>query len=122
MPAPIPIPEPHDYGTNFFDHQARFRARDWLWQNLNDEQRQEYVETRAFVVKGNDTGARYKISYDKVVRLAPNSATFCLVLNCRRDDTPPYEDWLLAKKILIECAEDLFLRIAHLHGQFPERR
>jgi hypothetical protein len=119
MPA-IDMPAPNDYGAKYFGDEPRQRAARWLWDSLDDRQRLSFSVNSTFMVTGNETKRRYRISYNTVERIDNPAAQFCLVF--KGGDLIPFEDWLLAKKILIECDEDLFLRTAHIHGAFPERR
>ena len=106
------MPEPDDYGQGYFDDGSRYRALELLWQHLTEEQRAEYVETKTVVVRGEETGDCYRI-YRGTVRRVVDGSDFCLVVRDNKDNVP-VEDMVLAKKILLECDEDTFLRTARL--------
>lgn len=118
-------PEPNTYGLQYFGRDACTRARDLLWEHLTDDQKAEYVERGFFHARGKETGDSYLINGG--IRRIRDAADFCLHVTGvgRRsdgDDTIPFEDQLLALKILIERDEDLFLRTANFQGAYPLRR
>jgi hypothetical protein len=118
------LPEPNGYGRDYFGEAARVAARDLLWEHLTPEQREEYRRGGVFTAKGNDTGREYLISVGWIL-YAPKSydrIDFCLHVGDQGGESIPYEDILLAKKLLIECDEDLFLKTANANGHHPLRR
>jgi hypothetical protein len=114
-------PEPNQYGNGYFTNDARVRARDLLWEHLTEDQRAEYVEMGRFTVTGNETGDRYLIRGGAIYR-AHDRNDFCLHVVTCEEDQMPFEDQILAQKIIIERDEDLFLRTANFCGRAPLRR
>jgi hypothetical protein len=116
------IPAPIRWGDDYFGRDAQVRARDLLWEHLSDQQRGEYAAFGAFIAVGNETGQKYWINEEGELRRESDRADFCLHIHCRQADVLPMEDQMLAKKIIIENDEDLFLRTANYRGVFPLRR
>jgi hypothetical protein len=102
---------------------AALRASKLLWSHLSDAQRRTYCADRFFIVRGSRSGWRYVITPNDVYVVEParDVIHYCLDVEgacecgCGEpgDDEPPIEDVMLAKKIIIECAEPLFLTTAN---------
>lgn len=99
------------------------RARELLLRNLTQEQRDSFNEHKFFVVEGR-SGDRYRI--EDRGHMVGNVAVLSrhiirgevvkhrLCGHC--DRSIPLADQLLAQKLMIEGAEDEFLRIANRHA------
>ena len=98
--------------------RAIFRALRLLWKHLTPEQRGQYklfcqgvdYEGRSFIVRGNATGDHYRIFEGGSVLRLRDQHRFCLVLI---GEIVPPADMLLAKKLLLENDERLFLGTAN---------
>jgi hypothetical protein len=94
---------------------ARTRARDLLREHLNETQREQFERAGSFVVVAQ-SGRRYRIrtATTSNVRDEAEGADYCMQF---RSDPQclsiPLEDLLLAQKVLLECDEPQFLRIAN---------
>ena len=93
-----------------YSHQAQRRARALLLRHLNLTQRRSYKDRGAFVVKGNRSGIPYRINSTGRVIRTTDDHEFCLQVV--GEPVPP-EDAILARKILIETNEQLFLDTAN---------
>lgn len=100
---------------------AKRRAARLLLENLDAEQRECLRRHGFFVVIGGTTGKRYRIR--KGAALVANIDVLAANDNvehrlCGHCDPKvvPLGDHLLAQKIMLECAEDEFLRIANRHA------
>lgn len=94
------------------EESAAERARALLLSHLTTEQRETFETNGWFVVEGGRSGYRYKVrgqSYVGNVERVDDRAVFCA--HC--DSSLPLGDQLLAQKMMLECAEDEFLRIAN---------
>src|SRR5579862_3842568 len=118
IPPPPPI---NGYGRDFFGVESMERARDFMWEKLSDQQRADYVNSGNKIIRviGNDTGDEYMIGA-AIVRRVRDSTDFCLHVDPH--GYIPYEDQILARKLLIEADEDLFLRTANWRSGRPLRR
>lgn len=108
--ATMPNPIAHDNPE--FTQAAKERATVLFWRHLSPEQRGEFTRQRWFTVVGNQTGAKYRISPVRAAREEAGGTFarfYCLVI-CA--EITPLEDVMLAKKIIIEKDEPLFLRTA----------
>lgn len=89
-------------------NEAQERALNLLLENLNAEQREEYLEYKLFRVVGN-RGGMYTIKRERQVNIINGAGDrLCAVSK----ESVPLEDMLLAQKLLIETDEDEFLRVA----------
>lgn len=102
---------------------AKIRAEEILLENLTPEQRQTFEENDWFVVEGGKSGKRYRI--EKIGSLAANIAVLRADNDNRVDHRlcghcdlheVPLGDHLLAQKIMLEHAEDEFIRLANRHA------
>jgi hypothetical protein len=106
--------------------EAETRARELLLSKLSPEQRKTFEEHKWFIVKGGRSGLSYRIKDQgnvvaNVDLLAPGaddhraSAAYRL---CAHPDPARYPlgDHLLSQKIMLELAEDEFLRVANRHA------
>ena len=100
---------------------AKARAQSLLIAKLSQEQRKTYEEKKWFVVEGGQSGMRYRIRED--VSLVANidvlhedgSVVRRLCAHCGLREVP-LGDQLLMQKLMLETAEDDFLRIANRHA------
>jgi hypothetical protein len=93
--------------------KASRKAQKLLLENLNDEQRKEYQETKSFTVKTDKD--EYKLSATETLRLSDKNR-FCAVVN-----GIPVEDQLLAKKLYLENCPDEFFKVANnLSNDLPQ--
>lgn len=100
--------------------EARTRAIDLLLENLSPAQRESFQRNKWFVVEGGKSGLQYRIhANDNVAanidvldgeRVARRLCGHCEVSKV------PLGDHLLAQKIMLESAEEDFLRIANRHA------
>lgn len=104
---------------------ARQRANDLLLQHLTPEQRETFVANGWFVVEGGKTKTRYRIrAVESMVAnvdvLDNDLFRTDKVLHRLCGHVPthkvPLGDQLLAQKMMLEFAENDFLRIANRHG------
>ena len=100
--------------------KARKRANELLLSQLTPEQRKTFKDNKWFVVEGGESKQRYRIrAVDHLVAnidvLDGESVKHRL---CAHADlaTIPLGDQLLAQKMMIEAAEDEFLRVANRHA------
>jgi hypothetical protein len=102
---------------------AGARAWDLLREHLDETQREQFERAGSFVVVA-PSGRRYRIRSANTsnVRDETDGANYCVQFRsdpqCLRI---PLEDLLLAQKLLLECDEPEFLRIAN-RSTFPDRR
>lgn len=101
---------------------ARKRAKKLLVDNLNRNQRAQLAKHGWFVVKGGQSGKKYRINagaYAGNVYELPEAAndneprhvaSYCGHID---QHLVPVEDNALAQKLMLEAAEDEFLRIAN---------
>ena len=97
------------------EEKRRARPKRCWSENLDDEQRKLFKLGRHFMVHSRDAKRRYKIEYGtagnvKLLREDGKAvASFCI----HPEIHVPTEDVMLAQKLLLETAEDEFLRIAN---------
>ncbi len=102
---------------------ARARARELLREHLNEAQREQYERAGSFMVVAQ-SGRRYRIrtATTSNVRDETEGADYCMQF---RSDPQclsiPLEDLMLAQKLLLECDELQFLRVANKRS-FTGRR
>jgi hypothetical protein len=102
---------------------AGARACHLLREHLNEEQREQFERAGSFVVVAQ-SGRRYRIRSANTsnVRDETDGASYCVQFRsdpqCLRI---PLEDLMLAQKLLLECDEPQFLRIAN-KSSVPDRR
>jgi len=120
---PNPPPEPEAVEAERIDRlrrqEARERAQQILRAHLTDEQRDTMERLGWFVVEGERSKQRYRI------RALPTLVANVDVMDgelvrhrlCAHCDVRelPLHDHLLAQKLMLECSEDDFLRIANRH-------
>jgi hypothetical protein len=96
--------------------QAVERAKALLIDNLDNEQRAQFTKDRHFIVHSRDRQRRYRVEQGfagnvKLLRQDGKAiASFCIHPDDRRI---PAEDVMLSQKLLLETAEEEFLRIAN---------
>jgi hypothetical protein len=94
---------------------AGARAYDLLREHLDETQREQFERAGSFTVVAQ-SGRRYRIRAANTsnVRDETDGANYCLQFRsdpqCLRI---PLEDLMLAQKVLLECDEPQFLRIAN---------
>lgn len=91
--------------------EACAKALALLLDNLTPEQRDSYINENYIKVKGGQTGRTYKIFPDRRVWCWQTRKWYCIVIWGSVDWIPP-ADMVLAKKLMIEGAEDYFLETA----------
>lgn len=92
------------------------KARRLLHSHLNDAQLRSLKNSRRITVTGNVTGHKYRILNNGWVYRVFDGHGFCLDVfeqDEDEDDEIPTPDKILAKKILIEADEYLFLKTAN---------
>jgi hypothetical protein len=97
---------------------ASDRARTFLLSHLTPQQKETFEKNNWFVVEGGRTKTKYRINC--------NTASINIeVLNennkkihrlCAHPNRVPLGDQLLAQKLMLENAEDDFLRVANRHA------
>jgi hypothetical protein len=100
--------------------EARDRAMELLIENLTAEQRSTFEKNKWFVVVGGKSGQKYRIhANDNVAAnidvLDGDSVRRRLCGHCDISRIP-LGDHILAQKMMLEMAEDDFLRIANKHA------
>ena len=94
---------------------AQERACELLREHLDDAQREEFDRSGSFVVVGQ-SGRRYRVRSQRTfnVRDETDCNDYCMQFRsdpqCR---SIPLEDLMLAQKLLLECDEPEFLRVAN---------
>jgi hypothetical protein len=102
---------------------AGARAYDLLQDHLNEAQREQFESAGSFVVVAQ-SGRRYRIRAANTsnVRDETDGSSYCVQFRsdpqCLRI---PLEDLMLAQKLLLECDEPQFLRIA-IKSSVPDPR
>lgn len=100
--------------------KARERAQELLLSHLTAEQKQTFAKNKWFLVEGGKSGQRYRIrSADHLVaNIDVMDGERVSHKLCAHADLQavPLGDHLLAQKIMIEAAEDEFLRVANRHA------
>lgn len=94
--------------------EAAERARELLLKHLTPEQRETYVSNGWFVVEGGRSKKRYRIhtrTYAGNIDVLDGDKTE-VRLCCHCADAIPQHDHHLAQKLMLEAAEDDFLRAA----------
>jgi hypothetical protein len=102
---------------------ARARACELLREHLNETQREQFDRARSFIVVAQ-SGRRYRIraAATSNVREEAEGVDYCMQF--RTDPqclSIPVEDLMLAQKLLLECDEPQFLRIANKRNATRER-
>lgn len=94
---------------------AKACAEALLLANLDEAQAAEFRQCRHFVVHSRDRARRYRVEYGIAgnIKLLGDQglvvASFCI----HPDMKCPTEDVMLAQKLMIECDEEQFLKIAN---------
>lgn len=95
--------------------ESEAKAEALLLSALSQRQREEYRREQAFMVFAN-SGIRYRIRKGRVANvdvLHPDGNTSHRL--CAHPHDVPDCDTMLAQKLMLECCEDEFLRIANRH-------
>jgi hypothetical protein len=90
------------------------KARKLLFSFLTLEQRETFLDSKGFTVIGESTQRKYRLGYNGGLSVFDHQFSYCI--NLTHDQHccfPPYEDHLLAQKIILETDELYFLRKAH---------
>jgi hypothetical protein len=98
--------------ARFVREAAKQKANELLLAHLTPEQRRTFEENEWFVVEGGKTKQKYKInihSYAGNIEVVGMNQRLC----CHADSRIPQGDQLLAQKVMLELAEDDFLRLAN---------
>jgi hypothetical protein len=100
--------------------EAQDRARDLLLAHLTPKQRRTFEENGWFVVEGGKTGRPYRIraKEDLVANIdvvEDDRTLYRLCGHCGLKEVP-LGDHLLAQKLMLEGAEEEFLRLANRHA------
>jgi hypothetical protein len=101
------------------------RARKLLLEHLTWRQWFEFRVWKSFTVRGNLTGHRYRIFppyYSTIVRtfVGLPRKSFCLLVDDGGgyfNKNMPKDDAMLAKKLVIECNDAMFLLVANYDGK-----
>jgi hypothetical protein len=98
------------------DEDARAKARALLLRHLTEEQREQFLAHKAFVVIGGKSGVRYRIRDEghMIANVDVVDAGYRLCGHCDTR-TIPIGDQPLAQKLMIEGDEEAFVRIANRH-------
>lgn len=96
--------------------EAETRAKALLMEHLNERQKEQFSIDHSFDVKGGITGSRYRI-YEKDRVWCPSRRRWYCIVAVRYDEHGygcdiPESDVMLAKKLMIEHAEDYFMDTA----------
>lgn len=95
------------------------RAQELLLQHLSPEQRDTFTRNGWFIVEGGKSKIRYRIngrSYAGNIEVLHGDNRVIHRLCCHADSHIPLGDQLLSQKIMLELAENDFLRIANRHA------
>jgi hypothetical protein len=97
---------------------VKHRARRLLLSHLTQDQRRTFVENGWFIVEGGKSKQRYRIrdkNYAGNIDVLDGDRV-AHRLCCHASADLPVADHLLAQKIMLEIAEDDFLRMANRHA------
>lgn len=108
-----------DAKRKIFTDAAKTRARNLLMQMLNADQKKELEEKNLFHLTVHDRSGSmrvYRIEYGYAgnVKLLGNDGQPVKRYCIHADSRLPYEDQMLAQKMLLEANEKEFLRIANM--------
>lgn len=97
--------------------KAHARAMELLESNLNVGQLAHLREDRSFYVRGGVSGVLYRVFLDTRVWCPSRRTWYCIIqdsssMGRQFEHRAPVPDIALTKKLLIECDEENFLRIA----------
>lgn len=100
--------------------KAKERAQELLLANLTPEQRRTLKDNKWFVVEGGKSKQKYRIrAEDHLVGnidvIEGAGVKYRLCAHCDLKAVP-HGDQLLAQKLMLEFAEDDFLRVANRHA------
>ena len=94
---------------------AQTRARELLLEHLTPDQRDTFIKKGWFIVQGGRTKTAYRIRGDTLIANVDVIGGRHRLCAHARSGSVPMGDQLLAQKIMLELAEDDFLRIANRH-------
>ena len=100
--------------------EAEKRARAWLLEHLDEDQRQELERTSCFTVI-SQYGNRYRIDTTKRqmnVFLTWRDGAQIVLCVITKDHQVPLYDQCLMQKLMLEAKEDEFMKVA-LPSSFP---
>ncbi len=103
-------------------HPKAAQERAWalLLEHLTPPQRETFDKNKWFVVEGGKSGKKYRIEAndDLIANIAVMDGTVIQHRLCGHCDIRkvPLGDHLLAQKLMLESAEDEFLRVANRHA------
>lgn len=101
----------------FEDRPAYQRSMDLLVQCLSSAQRTEFDRSRAFTVRGGQSGRQYRINYGTTGNIAVLTRSGRVEYRlCAGPTGIPVPAVMLAQKLMLETQESDFLRIA---GRYP---
>lgn len=109
------------YGMLIWEEQrearitAQARARELLRSHLDEAQRTEFDRSRSFIVVA-PSGHRYRITAANTFNVQDETehSDYCMQFRSDPDCRGvPLEDLMLAQKLLLECDEREFIRIAN---------
>ncbi len=109
--------------VNSHSEEAKQKALEFLLTHLTKEQRETFETNKWFIVEGSKTKRKYRINYkenlvaniDLLSVYNDNKRSGRLCGHCGLSKVP-LGDQLLAQKLMLECDEDAFLRIANRHA------
>lgn len=115
-----PRPAQQAQQTRSHSPEAKKRALDLLLENLTPEQQKTFEEKKWFVVEGGKSKTQYRIrAKDDLVAnidvIDGERTKHRLCGHCNASKVP-LGDQLLAQKVMLEFAEDDFLRVANRHA------
>lgn len=96
---------------------AKGRALALLLEHLTPEQRRMFESNGWFIVEGGKSKKKYKIHTNQVagnIDVLKEDSKVIERICCHCDYSIPYHDQHLAQKLMLEHAEDDFLRIANI--------
>lgn len=89
------------------------RSKELLFGHLSVAQKAELLHRGYFTVRGNVTGERYGLRISGAAALLDkDDHAICSLCFWSSDREMPILDQLLAKKLALECAEDMVLGVA----------
>jgi hypothetical protein len=102
------------------DDAAHTRARELLLSQLTPAQRKTFDENKWFIIEGGQSREKYRINFkghmvaNVDVLDAHGDVLHRLCGHCDLNEVPIF-DQLLAQKLMLECDEERFLRLANRH-------
>lgn len=99
---------------------ARDRAKELLLMHLTPAQKETFEKNQWFIVEGGRSKQRYRIHTHHVIAnidvMAGDKVKHRLCAHLNASCGAPMNDHILAQKLMLEAAEDDFLKVANRHA------